>query len=215
MSKNNGKFRDETLAIHAGRNPFANDGVVNPPVYHASTILFETYADYKKAALGKYKKAHYGRHGTQTHRDLEDVLAKLEGADKCLLTNSGVSAITTALLAFLEPGDELLMVDSAYSPTREFCDDELKRFGISTRYYDPNADVQINKNTKVVFVESPGSLTFELQDIPKIAKKAHANGAMVIMDNTWGTRFISRLLSKMLMLAFTRQLNILAGIVIC
>lgn len=188
MTENNDNFADETIATHAGRYPHDNDGVVNPPVHHASTILFETYQDMQDALAGKRKSTHYGRHGTESHRNLEEALAKLEGADKCLLTSSGVSAITTALLAFLNPGDELLMVDSAYAPTRDFCDEELKRYNITTRYYDPlDADMEIRENTKVIFVESPGSLTFEIQDIPKIAKRAHENGAVVVMDNTWGT----------------------------
>lgn len=185
------KYSDATIAAHAGRDPFNNFGVVNPPVYHASTILFETYAEFKEASLGRSKNAHYGRHGTQPHRQLEDALAKLEGADKCLLTSSGVQAISTVLMALLEPGDELLMVDSAYAPTREFCNEELGRYGVSTRYYDPEmgSDIseQISEKTKVVFVESPGSLTFEIQDIPAIAAAAHAKGAVVVMDNTWSS----------------------------
>lgn len=183
--------KDKTIATHAGLKPFENHGVVNPPVYHASTILFETYQDMKDAVAGKTGTPYYGRHGTAPYRQLEEAIAKLEGADKCLITNSGVTAIAVTLLALLEPGDELLMVDSAYSPTRDFCNEELKRYDISTRYYDPliGGDIadQIAENTKVVFVESPGSLTLELQDIPAIAEAAHAKGAVVVMDNTWAT----------------------------
>jgi len=185
------KFADATIATHAGRNPNDNFGVVNPPIYHASTIVFPNFAEFKAASEGKAKRPSYGRHGTEPHRNLEDALAQLEGADKCLLTSSGVQAISTVLLALLEPGDELLMVDSAYSPTRDFCDQELKRYGIVTRYYDPliagGIANQISEKTKVVFVESPGSLTFEVQDVPAIAKAAHAKGAVVVMDNTWAS----------------------------
>jgi cystathionine beta-lyase len=184
-------YSDATIAIHAGSQPFENFGVVNPPIYHASTILFETYAEFKSASEGKSKKAHYGRHGSDSHRQLEAALAALEGADKCLLTSSGVQAISCALLAFLDIGDELLMVDSAYAPTRDFCNQELARYGISVRYYDPlvggGIAEQISDKTKIVFVESPGSLTFEVQDIPAITKAAHAKNALVIMDNTWAS----------------------------
>ena len=185
------KFADATIATHAGRKPFDNFGVVNPPIYHASTILFPNFAEFKAASEGKSPRPHYGRHGTESHRQLENALAQLEGADKCLLTSSGVQAISTVLLALLDPQDELLMVDSAYSPTREFCNQELERYGITTRYYDPllGGDIasQISAKTKIVFVESPGSQTFEVQDIPAIAKAAHAKGAIVVMDNTWAS----------------------------
>lgn len=187
----NKKYSDETLATHLGRDPLANEGAVNPPIQKTSTILFENYAEFKEISEGRSSKIHYGRHGMQLSRGLEEALAKLEGADKCLITSSGVSAITTVLLALLEPGDELLMVDSAYSPTRDFCDQELKRYNITTKYYDPligeNIADLITENTKVVFVESPGSLTFEVQDIPAISKVAHEKGALVVMDNTWAT----------------------------
>lgn len=185
------KFSDATIAAHAGRHPHENFGVVNPPIYHASTILFANFAEFKAASEGRTTRPHYGRHGTEIHRGLEAALAQLEGADKCLLTSSGVQAISTVLLALLNPGDELLMVDSAYAPTRDFCDQELKRFGVSTRYYDPliGGDIaaQISDKTKIVYVESPGSITFELQDIPAIAAAAHAKGAIVVMDNTWAS----------------------------
>ena len=185
------KYQDATIATHAGRKPFDNFGVINPPIYHASTILFPNFAEFKQASEGRSARPHYGRHGTESHRQLENALAKLEGADKCLLTSSGVQAISTVLLALLDPQDELLMVDSAYSPTREFCNQELERYNITTRYYDPHLASSIGdhitEKTKVVFVESPGSQTFEVQDIPAIVKAAHAKGAIVVMDNTWAS----------------------------
>lgn len=184
-------FADATIATHAGLKPFENFGVVNPPIYHASTILFENYAEFKAASEGKTARPAYARHGTELHRALETALAALEGADKCLLTSSGVQAIACVLFGLLGSGDELLMVDSAYAPTREFCNQELERYGVTTRYYDPllGGDIaaQISDKTKVVFVESPGSWTFEVQDIPAIAKAAHAKGAVVVMDNTWAS----------------------------
>ncbi|KDB10630.1 cystathionine beta-lyase [Burkholderia sp. lig30] len=133
----------------------------------------------------------YGRHGSPTTRALEEALARLEGAHGTLLTPSGLSAITTALLAVLNPGDHLLVTDSVYDPTRAFCDETLARLGIDTTYYDPaiGADIAglMRPNTRAVFAESPGSLTFEVQDIPAISRAAHRHGAIVLLDNTWGT----------------------------
>jgi cystathionine beta-lyase len=183
------KHKPETQIAHLGRTPEKNYGFVNPPVYHGSTIIFDKYSDFKKAEEGKFEGIAYARHGSPSHRELETALAELEGADKCLLTCSGVTAISTTLLALLNPGDHLLMIDSVYAPTRFFCNQELSRLGIETEYYTADADIQklIRKNTKVVFVESPGSLTFEVQDIPAITKAAHKVGAYVVADNTWAT----------------------------
>jgi len=133
----------------------------------------------------------YGRLGTPTVRALEEAIAELEGGYRTLLTPSGLSAIATSLLAFLAAGDELLIVDSVYRPARRFCDNVLNRLGVTITYYDPRigADIArlITKKTKVVFTESPGSQTFEVQDVPAIAKAGHAAGAVVILDNTWAT----------------------------
>lgn len=181
----------ETLLTHLASNPKKNNGVVSPPVYHASTIIFDNYAAFRKSWEGTYAGITYGRHGSQSHKELENTLCALEGYDKCLLTNSGVSAITVTLLALLNKGDHILVADSVYSPTRSFCNSELKRFGVETTYYNPlvggGIASQIQKNTKVIFVESPGSLTFEIQDIPAIVRAAHKAGAVVVMDNTWAT----------------------------
>lgn len=181
--------KPETQIAHLGRDPKNNHGFVNPPVYHGSTIIFDSYANFKKAEEGKFAGIAYARHGTPSHRELESALAELEGADKCLLANSGVAAISVVLTALLNPGDHLLMIDSVYAPTRFFCNQELKRLGIEVEYYAADADITklIRKNTKVVFVESPGSLTFEVQDIPAIAKAAKKVGAYVVADNTWAT----------------------------
>ena len=133
----------------------------------------------------------YGRYGTPTTDTLEEALATLEGAEHAIVFASGMAAIATSILSFLSAGDHLLMVDTTYAPVRRFCDYELKRLGVETTYYDPSIGAGISAliqdNTKVVFVESPGSLTFEIQDIPAIAKAAHARGAIVVGDNTWGT----------------------------
>jgi cystathionine beta-lyase len=177
----------ETMLVHAGRDPFANHGVVNPPVYHASTIVFPTLADLEAADRTPFDGTRYGRRGTPTTFALEEAVAALEGGYRSIAVPSGLSAITTTLLAFLKQGDHLLMVDTVYAPTRRFCDRVLTGFGIEVTYYDPLADIGplIRSNTRVVFAESPGSLTYEVQDIPAVAATARAAGAVSVIDNTW------------------------------
>ncbi|MFZ6750483.1 cystathionine beta-lyase [Undibacterium sp. Ren11W] len=188
MHKPTPHWQMDTLLTHAGRKGKAHSGPVNPPVIRASTMLFPDVAALNKATG---TRGIYGRHGNETTYALEHALCAAEGAAACLLTPSGLSAITTTLLALLKPGDHLLMVDTTYDPTRLFCDGMLKQIGVSTTYYDPliGADIRtlMQANTKVVFVESPGSLTFEVQDIPAIAKVAHAQDALVVSDSTWAT----------------------------
>lgn len=187
-------MKDETKLVVAGRDPDANHGVVNPPVYHASTILYPSMAEMETrqaARLRGERGVYYGRFGTPTTFALEDVVAAVEGGHACMLYSSGLGAIAGTLLAFLNAGDHLLMVDSAYRPTRQFCDTILARFGVETTYYDPlvgaGIAAMIRSNTAVVFVESPGSHTFEVQDVPAIAAAAHEAGAVVVMDNTWAS----------------------------
>lgn len=187
MSKRTRKQNDLTRLVHSGREPARQHGFVNTPIYRGSTVIFPTVA-----ALEANDQAFtYGRLGTPTVRALEEALAELEGGHRTLLTPSGLTAIATSLLAFLAAGDELLIVDSVYRPARRFCDNVLARLGVTITYYDPlvgaGIDKLITKKTKVVFTESPGSQTFEVQDIPAIAKAAHAAGAVVILDNTWAT----------------------------
>ncbi len=185
-------MKDETIAVVAGRDPKSHYGAVNTPVYRTSTILFETFEDFAAGlhdpAKGKFM---YGRIGTPTSVSLEDAVAQLEGGAHCRLAPSGLAAITTALLAFLSAGDHLLMTIGAYHPTHNFCNSILKQFGVETTYYDPliGADIEklIRPNTKVVYVESPSTALFEVQDIPAIAQVAHARGAIVMMDNTWAS----------------------------
>jgi cystathionine beta-lyase len=178
----------ETLLTHAGRKGKRQGGPVNPPVIRASTMLFPDVASLRQASG---TRGIYGRHGNETTHALENALCAAEGASTCLLTPSGLSAITTTLLTLLCPGDHLLMVDTTYDPTRLFCDGMLRQLGITTTYYDPLIGAGISElmqaNTKVIFVESPGSLTFEVQDIPAIASVAHAHGALVVSDSTWAT----------------------------
>lgn len=185
-------MKHDTTLVTAGRHPKDNYGIVNPPVYHASTVLYPTFAALEEARSGRDPRlVRYGRHGTPTTFALEDALAALEEAHGCVIYPSGLAAITAVLLALLKTGDHLLMLDSVYGPTRRFCDVLLRRMGIDTTYYAPLlgagiADL-IKDNTRVVYVESPGSLTFEVQDVPAIAAAAHARNAKVVMDNTWAT----------------------------
>jgi cystathionine beta-lyase len=182
-------MKDDTLVVTGGRDPEHNHGAVNPPVYRASTILYPSVEAFE--APRQLRGVYYGRGGVPTTFALEDAIAALEGAAGAVVTGSGKTAIAQALLSFLQAGDHLLMVDTAYAPTRQLCDRVLSRFGVETTYYDPliGAGVErlIRPNTKVVFLEAPGSLTFEMQDVPAIARAAHAGGAVVMMDNTWAT----------------------------
>ena len=182
--RNYGPLTDLVLG---GRDPEDQYGFVNPPIVRGSTVVWPTVADYK-AVTGRYT---YGRRGTPTSDALCDALKLIEGGAQVSLVPSGVTAVSLALLTVLSAGDHLLMVDSVYDPTRRFCDGMLKRLGVETTYYDPHAGADIadhiRPNTRAVYVESPGSLTFEIQDVPAIAGAAHARGVAVIMDNTWAT----------------------------
>jgi cystathionine beta-lyase len=179
----------DTLVVTAGRDPHANFGVVNPPVYHASTILYPTH----KALKDRTQPYTYGRRGTPTTKALQQAITAIEGGYNTLLTPSGLSAVTTALLAHLKTGDHLLMVDSVYGPSRQFCDKMLTQLGVEVEYYDPRIGAGIaalmKPNTKAVYTESPGSNSFEVQDIPAIVAAAHAGGAIVMADNTYGAGF--------------------------
>jgi cystathionine beta-lyase len=187
-----------TRLVTGGRDPFSYHGFVNPPVYHASTVLSRTAEDYL-AHRGRYT---YGRRGTPTSEALAGALAELEGPDCAgvALLPSGLAAASAALLAVLAAGDHVLVTDNVYLPTRKFCDSVLKRFGIATTYYDPliGADIAalMQPNTRAVYLESPGSLSFEIQDVPAIAAAAHARGARVLLDNTWATPLYFRAFDK-------------------
>jgi cystathionine beta-lyase len=187
------RYRADTLLAHLGRHPEAHHGAVNPPVYHASTILSANMAEWeaKRDPSKRFDVVRYGLLGTPTTFALEEALAALEGGWRAMLMSSGLAAITAPLQACLKSGDHLLMVDSCYGPARHFCDAVLSRYGIETSYYDPliGGDIArlIRPNTRVVYTESPGSLTFEVQDIPAIAEAAHARGVKVLMDNTWAS----------------------------
>ncbi len=188
--------RPATQAAHLGRDPAQFLGAVNTPVFRASTIVFPTVAELEAAARGDHPGISYGLHGLPTVRDLQAAVAELEGGHAAFAVPSGLTATTLPLLALLRAGDHLLVTDSVYGPTRRFCDLHLRRFGVEVDYYDPLAGAAIERafkpNTRVVFTESPGSLTFEVQDIPAIAEVAHARGAKVVLDNTWATPLFFR-----------------------
>lgn len=191
-------FALATGLVTSGRDTLAQKGFINPPIVRGSTVLYPTAEDLH-AHRGEFQ---YGRHGTPTTKALIDALMTLEGPN-CSgvgLAPSGVAAITTALLAVLKSGDHLLVIDSAYRPTRNFCDSVLKRYGVETSYFDPliGADVArlFKPNTRAVVVEAPGSQSFEMPDIPAIAKAAHDSGILVIDDNTWATPLYHRSLDQ-------------------
>ena len=181
------KLKPETIATHAGRMSEAHFGAVNTPVYRASTILYRDLASLESGDVPYF----YGRRGTPSSDSFEKAITALEGGARTLVAPSGLGAIALAIQAVCGAGDHLLMVDSCYHPTRLLCDRTLKRFGIETTYYDPliGAGIEnlIKPNTRAVFCESPGSLTFEIQDVPAIAAGARKHGASVLLDNTWAT----------------------------
>ena len=185
------KHRDATKLVKGGRRKEWRGRLVNPPVERTSTILFDSVAELHrgKARLGEYR---YGLQGTATHWALSEALTDLEaGAAGTALFSSGLAAITTALLAVLKSGDELLVTDSVYGPTRKFCDTLLKRYGITTRYYDPmigtGIAALIGEQTRALLLESPGTLTMEVQDVPGMCAIARERGVVTLMDNTWAT----------------------------
>ncbi len=178
-----------TKLVSAGRDPPSYHGFVNPPVYHASTVLYPNAEDF----LAHRARYQYGRRGTPTTEALELALQELEGS-QCAgvsLLPSGLAAISAAMLSVVRAGDHVLVTDSAYGPTRNFCGQILSRLGVTTSYYDPGIGAGITAllqpDTRAVYLESPGSLSFEMQDVAAIAKAAHANGTLVLMDNTWAT----------------------------
>ncbi len=181
------KKRMATLVTQAGREPFEHFGFVNPPVYRGSTVLFPTVADLESLN----QPYTYGTKGTPTTRALETAWSEIAGAEDTVLVPSGLAAIAIALLTATKAGAHLLVTDSAYAPTRIFCDGFLARFGVTTEYYDPQIGAGvaalIRPETTAVLLESPGSQSMEIQDVPAIAAATHEKGVCVIIDNTWAT----------------------------
>lgn len=192
-----------TRLAHAGRNLTTQGGrTVNPPVARASTILFDSLADLREGAArrGEPDFVQYGRFGTETHIALRQAWSDLEGADDCLLLPSGLAANVLTLLAFVEAGDHVLMIDNVYAPARKACDGLLKPLGVETSYFDPalGRDVAalIRPNTKLLYLETPGSHSFELCDVPAYVEVARAHGIKTALDNTWATPLFYRPLEQ-------------------
>ncbi|WP_428029727.1 cystathionine beta-lyase [Ancylobacter sp.] len=187
-----GNLSVETELVLAGRDPFRYDGFVNTPIVRGSTVLSPTVADLE-GHTGRYT---YGRRGNPTVETLEVALTRIEGGAGVVLTPSGLSAVSVSLLSVLKAGDHLLMVDSAYQPTRRICDHVLTRYGIETSYYDPLVGAGIAElirpNTRAIFLESPGSQSFEIQDVPAIVDVASRHDIVTLMDNTWATPLFFR-----------------------
>ena len=187
-------MREETKIVHSGLHPERYEGAVNPPVFHASTILSQTVDEFRRRRkdwlLGR-PGTYYGRFGTPTTEVLQEAIAELEGGYRTVMYPSGLAACAGALLAFLSAGDHVLMSDSVYGPTRNFAKGFLARFGVSTTFFEPlsgpSVESLLRPETRVIYLESPGSLTFEIQDTPAIAEVAHRCGITIIADNTWAT----------------------------
>jgi cystathionine beta-lyase len=182
---------DETRATHAGNHPHSNHGVINPPVYRASTVLYPDVATLEQVNKDRLSRLSYGRYGTPTVSALEEAVTALEGGGRAIVLSSGLAAISATLMNLLQTGDHLLMVDTVYAPVRNVCDRMLAKFGVETTYYAPGIGAGIARlirpQTRLVYTEAPGSLTFEMQDIPAIVQAAHKAGTRVMMDNTWAT----------------------------
>lgn len=185
--------KQNTRLVHDGSHPEDNYGLVNPPVYRASTVSFSTVAAQAAARADADNNFVYGRRGTPTSSAFEEAVANLEGGDKTIAVGSGLAAITSAMLAFVSAGDHVLVCDNAYSPTRNLSENFLKRFGVETSYYDPmdSAGVKdhFRPNSKAIYVEAPGSHTFEVMDVGAIAGAARDAGIKVVMDNTWSAGY--------------------------
>ena len=217
------KMKPATRIVHGGRRPewtslgAGKGGIVNPPVWRASTILYEDVAHLRQGtSTNRDGDLFYGRRGTPTQWALAEAITDLEpGAAGTMLYSSGVGAVTGALLSVLKPGDHLLMVDSAYDPTRNFCDNFLGPWGVETTYYDPLAGGEIasliRPNTAAIFMESPGSLTFEVQDVPAIVAVAKAHGCKTLIDNTWATSLHFQGLARGVDLIVTAATKYLCG----
>ena len=213
-------MRQNTQIIHAGRDTNEQGWMVNPPIYQSSTIVFPKLENllhaergYGNAELVQPYELKYGRYGTQTNFALEKTIAEIENGYNTFITSCGAAAITTTLFAFLEKGDHLLVVDNAYAPTREFSN-FLGKFGIETTYFDPKIGARITDlikdNTKLIFMESPGSLTFEIQDVPTICKVAKEKGIVTVLDNSWGSGIYYKALDHgvdISIIALTKYLN--------
>ena len=191
-SKPHAGHRFATRMSHAGRAGTHVHGFVNPAVHRGSTVLHPNSESRREFSKDRFNRVMtYGTQGGPTQYALEDVICEIEGGTRCVLVGTGLAAVTVPLMAYLKAGDHCLMPDSVYGPARNIANGLLAGYGIETTFYDPTIDgaglaALMRPTTKVVYTESPGSHTFELQDIPALAAVAHARGAKVLMDNTWG-----------------------------
>ncbi|HUF81019.1 MAG TPA: cystathionine beta-lyase [Burkholderiales bacterium] len=189
-------MKKDTLLARAGRDPARHQGMVNTPVFRASTVLFPDLESYESRGGDDYKKVRYGLLGTPTTFAFEEAVARMEGGYAAVALPSGLAAIAAALCAYAQAGAHLLIPDSCYGPTRTFCDRRLKPFGVEIEYYDPVIGAAIERrfrpNTCAVLCEAPGSMSFEMQDIPAIAEAAHRHALPVLADTTWGTPYFFR-----------------------
>ncbi len=192
----NADLRPDTIATHAGRDPARQSGAVNPPVYHASTILFDRVDAYRRRQELFYDGVGYGLYGTPTMLALAETIAALEGAKRAVVVSSGTAAIAATFLGLTEAGAHVLLPDTVYGTVRTFCGSVLTRFGVTVEYYDPmigaGIDALIRPETKLVYLESPGSFTFEVQDVPAIARAARARGVATVHDGSWASPMYMR-----------------------
>lgn len=181
----------ETRLVHVARDSARDAGAVNPPVYRASTIVYPSLREFAARAARRYTTYSYGLQGTPTTMALAEAVADLSGGHRSVIVSSGLAAVTHALTAFLRAGDHVLLADTVYGPARLFAASVLARFGVEVEFYDPLIGGGIARllrpRTRIVYTESPGTATFEVQDVPAIAAAAHAAGALVVLDNTWAT----------------------------
>jgi cystathionine beta-lyase len=205
----------ETVATHAGRDPAVHAGAVNPPIYHASTIIYERMDEYDRRRERFFDGVGYGLYNTPSTIALARAVAELEDAEHCVVVSSGTAAIATALSSFVGQGAHILIPDNVYGATRTFCADVLGGFGITATSYDPEIGAGISalirEETSVVFLESPGSLTFEIQDVPAIARAARAGGAVTVLDGTWASPIFMRALDLGVDIALQSGTKYLSG----
>ena len=187
------KIKKDTKLVLTGRKPFDNHGIVNPPIYRTSTVLFKNTKELGKAITNRFNQTYYGRYGTPTTFALEEGIAEIENGYRTIATSSGMSSISITLLSFLSKDDHCLISDCTYFPTKKFAVKILSKFGVKVDFYDPtNIDSlkkRINRKTKLIFMESPASLTFEIEDISEITKIAKKRKIITVMDNSWATPF--------------------------
>ena len=192
-----------TALVHSGRNKRVAQGSVNPVIQRASSLIFDSMADKKQATINRAKGAlFYGRRGTLTHFALQDLMCEMEDGVGCYLYPCGAAAVSNSILAFVQSGDHILMTGAAYEPTQDFCNHVLKRMGVETTFYDPMAGERIaelvQENSKILFLESPSSLTMEVPDIPAIVKAVRKvkPDIVIMIDNTWGAGVLFKALQQ-------------------